>query len=429
MFNESQPEVLVVGAGPVGLCAALALVRKGVRVDIIDQAERRGGHSYALALHTKTLEILREFGLLDRVLERSYPVRTMGLYDGTERRAEVDLTSNGTSTGLAVLPQTQLEQILEEALRTKGVGVRWNHRLAHVAPDKEGAAVTVNKLVMDGIGYAVAYSEYVVGRSDHFVVPFLIGADGHMSLVRRQLPIEFAPAGETNHFAVFEFESDYDLKNEVRLVIDDESTNVLWPLPNGHCRWSFELPRYRMGDDEREKDDTNFEIVGPGRFPILTQEFLKKRLRKRAPWFPSSTGYIRWRIIVRFERRLATSFGSQKIWLAGDAAHLTGPVGIQSMNSGMREAVDLASTMADMLKGRTPSEPLDEYNANRLAAWRILLGPGGSLKTDGNADPWVSSISERLLPCMPASGNDLDRLVAQLHLEMPKVIHTEVTTH
>jgi len=427
MFKKNPPEVLVVGAGPVGLCAALALARNGVRTEIIDQAERRGEHSYALALHPKTLEVLKEFGLLDRVLEQSLLVRTMGLYDGKERRAEIDLTAGGTSAGLAVLPQNQVEQILENALKAEGVSVRWNHRLAYVEPAQDGALVAVNKLVMDGIGYGVAHTEYVVGRSDQFVVPFVVGADGHMSLVRRQLPVEFESVGVTDHFAVFEFESDYDFKNEVRLVLDDESTNVLWPLPDGHCRWSFELPRYRMGDDEREKDEANYEIVGPGRFPILTREFLENRLRKRAPWFRGSIGHIRWRILVRFERRLAASFGSQHTWLAGDAAHLAGPVGVQSMNIGLREAVELTTTLGDMLRGNTPRESLSEYNTNRLAEWRLLLGAGGSLKTDGKADPWVSSIADRLLPCLPASGDDLAQLVSQLHLELPQSKKVGVT--
>jgi len=97
-----------------------------------------------------------------------------------------------------------------------------------------------------------------------------------------------------------------------------------------------------------------------------------------------------------------------------------GPVGIQSMNIGMREAIDLASTMADLLKGTAPREPLNEYNAKQLAEWRLHLGSCGSLKTDGKTDPWVSGIADRLLPCLTASGDDLARLVAQLHLEMPQ---------
>lgn len=70
MFKKNLPEVLVVGAGPVGLCGALALARKGFRTEIIDQAEKRGGHSYALALHSQTLRLLEEFGLLEFPIAR-----------------------------------------------------------------------------------------------------------------------------------------------------------------------------------------------------------------------------------------------------------------------------------------------------------------------------------------------------------------------
>jgi 2-polyprenyl-6-methoxyphenol hydroxylase-like FAD-dependent oxidoreductase len=330
---------------------------------------------------------------------------------------------------LAVLPQNQMERILEGELKAEGVDVRWRHRLAHVEHHDNGAEVTVNKLVMDGVGYAVAHTEYVVGRSDHFVVPFVIGADGHKSLVRRQLPIEFEALGEADHFAVFEFKTDYDFKNEVRVVLDEESTNVLWPLPDGYCRWSFQLPRYRMGDDDREKEEDSFEIVGPGRFPIMTQAFLEKRLRTRAPWFRGSIGDIRWRIIVRFEHRLAASFGSDHIWLAGDAAHLAGPVGVQSMNLGLCEAVDLANTMHALVKGNAPDEPLNEFNARRLAEWRFLLGAGGTLKAADKADAWVSGIADRLLPCLPASGDDLANMLAQLHLEMPPLNQAAVAAN
>lgn len=406
----------------------MVLARKGVRTEIIDQADQRGHHSYALALHSKSLETLREFGLLGRVLEHSFAVRTMGLYDGKERRAEIDLTSGGTTNGLAVLPQNQLERILEGELKEQGVNVHWRHRLAHVEPHEKGAAVTVNKLVMDGVGYAVAHTEYVVGRSDHFEVPFVIGADGHKSLVRRQLPIDFESFGEADHFAVFEFKTDFDFNNEVRVVLDEESTSVLWPLPGGHCRWSFQLPRYRIGDDDREKEDAGFEIVGPGRFPILTHAFLEKMLRNRAPWFGGSIGELRWRIIVRFEHRLAASFGSNQVWLAGDSAHLTGPVGIQSMNIGLREAVDLGTTMHDVIRGEAARESLNDYNKRWSAEWRFLLGAAGALKAGDKADPWVSGVADRLLPCLPASGDKLADLLAQLHLEMPPLNPATVVT-
>lgn len=181
------------------------------------------------------------------------------------------------------------------------------------------------------------------------------------------------------------------------------------------------MPGYKTDDDEREKEDTNFEIVGPGRFPMLTRGFLEKMPKERAPWFSGKIRHIRWKIVVRFERRLAESFGSQSIWLAGDAAHLAGPVGVQSMNIGMREAVDLTRTMEEVLRNTAPRELLNRYNADRVAEWRFMLGSEGFLKASDKTDRWVSGIADRLLPCLPASGNDLAELASQLHLEMPRL--------
>jgi 2-polyprenyl-6-methoxyphenol hydroxylase-like FAD-dependent oxidoreductase len=68
MFSHPDPEVLVVGAGPVGLVAALSLQQRGVRVEIVDERQRTTQHSYALALHPRTLGILDEAGLAERLI-------------------------------------------------------------------------------------------------------------------------------------------------------------------------------------------------------------------------------------------------------------------------------------------------------------------------------------------------------------------------
>jgi len=92
MPRRKNLEVLVVGAGPVGLAAALARKRRGLDVQIIDRDWRTGAHSYALALHPNPLRLLEEAGLLERALERAYRVETVGLYDGAGRRAEMRLS-------------------------------------------------------------------------------------------------------------------------------------------------------------------------------------------------------------------------------------------------------------------------------------------------------------------------------------------------
>src|SRR5690606_2156840 len=123
-FGREKTDVLVVGAGPVGLFTALHLARHGVRVQIVDKEWRTGAHSYALALHAASLRLLDDLGLRARVLEHAYRVDTVAFYDGPARRAAAGLAVPD-GEGVAVVRQDVLEDVLEAALREAGVTVRW----------------------------------------------------------------------------------------------------------------------------------------------------------------------------------------------------------------------------------------------------------------------------------------------------------------
>jgi 2-polyprenyl-6-methoxyphenol hydroxylase-like FAD-dependent oxidoreductase len=105
------------------------------------------------------------------------------------------------------------------------------------------------------------------------------------------------------------------------------------------------------------------------------------------------------------------------MWLAGDAAHMTGPAGIQSMNVGLIEAHDLANRIADVLRGRTDLRSLADYEREHLANWRFLLGMQGTFEPAPNAEPWVGRCVDRLLPSLPASGEDLVALARQIGID------------
>src|SRR3954454_24848962 len=87
---QERPEVLVAGAGPVGLMAALTLAEQGIQVQIVDQEKRPAARSYALALHPQSLRLLDEVGLADELLERAHRIERLAFYEGMERRGEVD---------------------------------------------------------------------------------------------------------------------------------------------------------------------------------------------------------------------------------------------------------------------------------------------------------------------------------------------------
>jgi len=271
------------------------------------------------------------------------------------------------------------------------------------------------ELSFQEIGYAVAHTARVVSRSTEVRPEFLIGADGHHSLVRRALEIDFPQVGPTQDFAVFEFWSEADSGGELRVVFNERDTNVLWPLPGGRYRWSFELPDFRPADDRIVRGRV-FVGLGSSRFPVLEAARLHELIAERAPWFEGGIDDIAWRMAVRFEKRLAASFGRDRVWLAGDAGHMTGPVAAQSMNVGIREAFDLAETLAGILRDGAGEEGLARYGDARLAEWRALLGVEDSLTPGNGADAWVRSRIGRILPCLPASGRDLEELAGQLGL-------------
>src|SRR6266545_7003114 len=136
MFRHPDPEVLVVGAGPVGLVAALFLQQYGVRVEIIDTHQRTKQDSYALAIHPRTLQILDEAGLSEGLIAAGRKLTKVAYYKGLERRAEIDYSALASKHPyLLVIRQSLLERAAEEALRQKKLKVLWGHRLQSLTVD------------------------------------------------------------------------------------------------------------------------------------------------------------------------------------------------------------------------------------------------------------------------------------------------------
>ncbi len=413
MFKRN-PDVLIAGAGPVGMFAALALTQRGVSVEIADRGWRAGTHSFALALHPQSLGLLHDIGLLDRVMQKAYPVRQIGLYDDASRKASIRIEGFPDSWScLAVVRQDDLEDMLELALRDRGVHIHWSHEVFGLETGNDGVAVRVDKFEKESGGYSVARTEWVLAKSLDINAHFVIGADGHRSRVRRALKLDYDEISPAQHYAVFEFETDAELGDEVRIVMGDRTTDVLWPLPDHYCRWSFEMPDYHQ-PAERLKDRM-FGTSPSADFPALTVEHLREFLAERAPWFKGSIGEITWRNAVRFERRMASGFGAGRMWLAGDAAHLTGPAGVQSMNVGLCEARDLSETITRVVHEGGSMSDFDSYQSQWSREWRRLLGLSASVVSTG-ADAWVAARASRIVPCLPAYGEELPKMLNQVGL-------------
>jgi 2-polyprenyl-6-methoxyphenol hydroxylase-like FAD-dependent oxidoreductase len=399
MARTQTTEVLIIGAGPVGLMTALTLSARGVQVQIVDKNWRTASHSYALALHPATLRLLEEHGLADDLVRQGRRIEKIVFHDGREPRAEVSLSALGGRFPFAlVVTQSALESALEKCLRQQKIKVLWNHEVSDLGEPAGQPLAVVDRLEKVSSGYPIQRTEWVVAKTMKVRASYLVGADGYHSFVRTRLGMGMDVFGAPEQFEVFEFSADAPLASAVRVALVERSVNVLWPMPEDRCRWTFqtETPETHPGSLER----------------------LGRWIEQRAPWFTTPPRELRWSSSVQFDRRLAPRFGSGRCWLAGDAAHLTSPVGVQSMNVGLREAVDLAGRLATILRQGGSPDLLDQYQQERTQEWRQLLALSGEPVAKPPTNDWIAANRAAIPSCLPASGEDLRQLLGQLGLTL-----------
>jgi 2-polyprenyl-6-methoxyphenol hydroxylase-like FAD-dependent oxidoreductase len=395
MSDQSDTDVLVVGAGPVGLTAALFLKRQGVRVTVVDQVHRTNQHSYALAVHPQTLDLLAEAGVAAAGTGHARGLTRVAFYEGTQRRAEIDLgAGGGAHPHVLMMRLSHLERSVEDVLHREGTKLHWNHRLQALRPDGDHVVAEVAELDQVAAGYPIARTEWVVVKARTFRPQFVIGADGWDSTVRRLAGIGTETKGAAQIVSVYEADVTGDLPDEGRMVLDATRTSVYWPLEPGRCRWAFEVGSQAEHNPSLER--------------------LQRLIAERAPWFTAKPSYIYWSSLGQFERKVAREFGRDGVVLAGDAAHLGTPAGARSMNLGLSEARALAGRIADVVRRGAPRDSVLMEAAAQRDRW---LKRGGA-KARPTADAWVTRNAERIVDCLPVSGLGLEPALNQVGLTL-----------
>lgn len=416
MFNKKHTDVCVIGAGPVGLVAAHALADSRIEFAQFDAAAGQHAHSYALALLPETLELLDSLGVAEPVLRRARKVPKIAFYQGEERKGELDYSKLSTTYPyLAVMPQGELEGILLETLKAKGHHPHWHHRVRYINEEADHLSVEVDRLIEGMSGYAYAHIDQQIEKILQYRANYVIGADGHRSAARRVSGIPFNESAPAQTYAVFEFKTDTDLPDEMRLIVDEQGTHIFWPMPDGYCRWSFEVDP-QAAPVEIVDQEHCLAYTGKHAFPLLNDAHLAGFISQHAKWFGGVEDGLRWRTLVHFEQRMAESFGRDRIWLAGDAAHLTAPGGMLSMNVGMHEAYDLVQRLA-LSSDESRQAALARYSDERAGEWSELLRLDSLLLSD-SADSWIAANKEVLAMNLPATGATRRALLEQVRLEV-----------
>ena len=304
-------QVLIVGAGPTGLAAALFLTRRGVPVRIIDAAPEPTRTSKALGVNPRTLKLLEDTGVTAAIEAEAQGVRALRLHRLGRPLATltIDWAALGADHGMVILPQARTEALLTEALTALGVTVE--RRLGLTGLSQTGDAVTAR--LSDGTGV---------------VVPILFAADGAHSAARRALGLDFPGEAWDEPWHLL----DIDLTGPAA----DEAWIDLRPTGPFVC-----LPF----------SGRTFRLIGFGPSPL---EHLPPG------W---TAGTVHWASGFHISHRMVEAMTVGRVCLGGDAAHIHSPVGARGMNLGIEDAFVFAACAADFLAGEAGR--LDDYGRIR----------------------------------------------------------------
>jgi len=392
--SKSDVRVLIVGAGPVGLTAALALRQRGFAVRIVDGAVVESKRTYPAIVHGRSLGILRDLGVGASLQWRGHRVAHLEIHvDGCERTKLRLPAEEASSPGALTLPQDVLRRALTSCLADLGSDVEWSTRL--VALDQTDDRVRVGIVRRERAENEELKPEWSDVAFETAEYDFVIGADGEKSAVRELLGIRLSAVDATQFFTFFDV-VDPRAGTDAHLVIRETLGTSIFPLQGGFSRLSFQTsvePPARPGPEE-----------------------LHLLAATRIPWYPVHERQVEWSARRSFTPALAETFGLGRVWLAGDAAHVTGPLGGQSLNVGMQEAFQLADRLRTScgLDRSARSALLGEYTRERRREWELLLGLDVGFLRHGRGEDWFRRNVKALLQALPVAGEELRQLLAEL---------------
>lgn len=374
-------DVLVVGAGPTGLAAALQAHLHGARVRLVERRPEAARPSRAMVVHSRTLEVLRPLGVADAVLERGDPapraVLHLGRRDVTVQLGDVALRDTAYPH-LTVVAQADVEAVLTTALAELGVEVERGVQLAEVVEDPDGATAT---LVRGGRG-ELAHAGAVVG------------CDGADSTVRRCSGAGWRGAAYGEEVVLADVRLDGDLAPEsLHVVAARPGVVFLFALHDGR---PGERPTWRMLA-------TRSVRRGGAAFGQPGEAVPDDEVRALLPQAVVGVGVadVGWSARVRLQHRLADRFGDGALFLAGDAAHTHSPAAAQGMNTGIVDAVNLGWKLG-LASRQGPAAHhrlLASYDVERRpAARQVLALTHGVFLAEASAHPVAALLRGTVVP-------------------------------
>jgi 2-polyprenyl-6-methoxyphenol hydroxylase-like FAD-dependent oxidoreductase len=397
-------DVLVVGAGPVGLTMAAELARYGLSVRIIDKSAARTDKSKALVLWSRSLELIGRMGCAEKFIAAGVRVTAANVMAGPRRIAHMTLSGLATPHPYALMiPQNETERLMEEHLANLSIQVERQVELLNFT---------------QGPDTVTAVLRHTNGQEETLAAAWLIGCDGAHSTVRHGLGMDFEGDTLPSDWAL----ADVHLagavppENELAMFWHTDGVLALFPISPG---------RFRIIADIGNQG-------GGALRPDPTLQEMQVLLDLRGPGGITASAPI-WLSAFRINERKIANYRAGRVFLAGDAAHIHSPAGGQGMNTGMQDAINLAWKLALVQRGLAGAVLLDSYSAERSEIGRKVLKNAGRLTSVAMVKgEFAQSIRNRLVnlltrlpPVRTAFANGL----AELSIAYPNSKLTRAGNH
>jgi len=332
---EQGNEILVVGAGPVGLAMASELARHGTPCRIIDTAPEPASTSRALAIFPRTLEVFENMGVVEAILSAGHRLSCINVYAAGRRLAHLSLSEIDSPYPFVVsLPQSETERILIAHLEQMGVEVERQVAILEFTQEAQG----VNALLL-----------HFQRHEQTMCTPWLIGCDCAHSTVRHLLGLPFPGARYDETFILADVTMHTSLPDdEVALCFHQDGVLGLFPFGRGRYRIVADLPSDATAPPPAELTLADVQALVDTRGPA--------DITLREPL---------WLSTFHIARRQVHHFRDGRVFLAGDAAHIHSPAGGQGMNTGIQDAYNLAWKLALVTARHASQLLLDSYRVER----------------------------------------------------------------
>ena len=338
-------DVLIIGAGPVGLTLAAELARFGVAVRIVDRNPHPSETSKALVVWSRTLELMDRMGCTPGFLAAGLRAHAATMRSGDKVLGHMRLDAVASAYNFALMiPQSETERLLTAHLASFGVSV-----------EREVALLGFQA----ANGSVEARLGHPGGREERVETPWLIGCDGAHSAVRHGLGMEFDGSPQRDDWLLADVRLDGDgapPRDEIAVSLHPKGPFVIFPMPGGRARI---IGVIGPADPDHPRPDPTL-----GEVQAMADERTGGGFRAVDPV---------WLANFRINERKVSGYRRNRVFLAGDAAHIHSPAGGQGMNTGMQDAINLAWKLAMVVRGQAEATLLDSYSPERSAVGDMVL--------------------------------------------------------